>query len=293
MYRNYTFLGRDEELKDIHKALHPRTAALEDESRNEVRGNAVKDELTKYEAQLQKVSTTPSNHIRSPACCIIQGLGGIGKTQTALEYSFTSETNYDAISWVRSELESTLGPTYALIAKELGLTKDLGGHDGQNQGQTIDRARHWLSTTNDFTTINLKNLDRDRGSDLIFKYLKRKPNSLEEEEYARKIADLLGGLPLALATIGGYISQTEDTVSGFFESLKTSSNAWEASAIGPAKQYEKTLSTVFELALREIPEDARSLLNILAFLNPDQIPESLFLNELGRSSFPFLSTKAK
>ena len=147
--------------------------------------------------------------------------------------------------------------------------------------------------TENFTTIQIKDLSREQGADLLYACMGRKAVDDNEFEYARKISDLLGGLPLALSTIGGYMRQTGDPVVEFFDHLRTSCNAWEVSAIGPAKQYERTLATVFQIALKELPDDARSLLNILAFLNPDRIPTELFTDQVGNSAYPFVATKPK
>ena len=143
------------------------------------------------------------------------------------------------------------------------------------------------------TTIQIKDLSRDQGAALLYSCMRRPADDEDEKECAREISDLLGGLPLALTTIGGYIHQTGDAVADFLDNLKTSCNAWVASASGPAKQYERTLATVFEIAFKELPDDARSLLDILAFLNPDHIPIEMFTVRVGNSSFPFLSSKAK
>lgn len=147
--------------------------------------------------------------------------------------------------------------------------------------------------TENFTTIQIKDLTRDQGADLLYTCLRRGSASQDEREYARKISDLLGGLPLALTTIAGYMFQTKDSIPDFFDYLQTSCNAWTASAIGPAKHYEKTLATVFKVALKELPSDARTLIDILAFLNPDHIPERLFIDRLGNPQFTFLASKPK
>lgn len=145
--------------------------------------------------------------------------------------------------------------------------------------------------TENFTTIQIKDLTRDQGADLLFKCLRRNSKNEDELEFARKISDLLGGLPLALTTIGGYLHQTGDAISDFFNYLKTSCNAWVASASGPAKQYERTLATVFDIALKELPADARNLINILAFLDPDFIPEEPFTKQVGNDDYPFLASR--
>ena len=131
--------------------------------------------------------------------------------------------------------------------------------------------------TDHFYDFDLENLEREVGSELFFRYLKRPPSDGDEEEIARELSDHVDGSPLALATISGYICESQSTVIEFLESFKRSSKVWGASAGGPAKQYKGTLETVFKIALEELPDDARHLLHLLAFLNPDSIPEDLFI----------------
>ena len=167
--------------------------------------------------------------------------------------------------------------------------------DSKTQGSILITTQKpdFFPVTDIFQIVNVKSFSREDGSNLLFRYLRRDPIDEEEKESAEKISDLLDGLPLALATIGGYINQTVSNASDFLENLKTSSKAWEASAIGPAKQYEKTLKTVFEIAFQELPDNARSLLNILAFLDPDSIPEDLFVDNIGSPFLKFLDTRSE
>ena len=52
----------------------------------------------------------------------IYGLGGVGKTQIALEYTHKYQDNYKVVWWVNSETELTLLTDYASLALVLGLT---------------------------------------------------------------------------------------------------------------------------------------------------------------------------
>ena len=167
--------------------------------------------------------------------------------------------------------------------------------DSKIQGSVLITTQKpdFFPVTDIFQIVNVKSFSRDDGCDLLFRCIQRDPIDDKESESAKQLSDLLDGLPLALATIGGYINQTVSTVPEFLENLKRSSNAWEASAIGPAIQYEKTLKTVFEIAFGELPDNARSLLNILAFLNPDSIPEELFISNIGSSVLNAMHTKAE
>lgn len=121
MYKNFIFLGRDSELKDIREALHPAPEI----------GSPAQD------------TSRQSKYGQGVACCILQGLGGIGKTQTALEYTFKYREDYDAIFWVRAELNSGIASAYANICSLLGLS----GPSDVDEGEAVELAKKWLSTT--------------------------------------------------------------------------------------------------------------------------------------------------
>ncbi len=142
------------------------------------------------------------------------------------------------------------------------------------------------------STVPIKSFGRDDAAALLFKYIQKEPAGEKEEEVARELSDTVDGLPLAIATIGGYISQSGSNLVEYIETLKTSSNAWTASAVGPVNQYEKNLETVFDIAIGELSDQARGAIGILAFLNPDHIPEALFEKAIETRSLDFLRKKA-
>jgi hypothetical protein len=43
-------------------------------------------------------------------------------------------------------------------------------------------------------------------------------------------------------------------------------------------RYDKPFNAVFNIALYQLSEDTRNPLYILAFLNPDEVPESMLLS---------------
>jgi hypothetical protein len=144
-----------------------------------------------------------------------------------------------------------------------------------------------------FKKVEVTNFGREERSDLLFRYLERSLDEINEDEteVACQISDILGGLPLAIATMGGYMNESECPLDAFLTNIKKSSNAWEAGAVGPVQQYEKTLETVFQIALGELPPSTQDFINILAFLNHDSIPEELFLTQSGDPSLPFLKKR--
>src|SRR4051812_27252584 len=51
--------------------------------------------------------------------CTLCGLGGMGKTQIALEYCYRNEDNYRYIFWIDADTEGTLQNSFADVARAL------------------------------------------------------------------------------------------------------------------------------------------------------------------------------
>jgi len=51
----------------------------------------------------------------------LSGLGGIGKTQTAIEYAYRYQQDYQTLLWARADSESILFSDFILIAQALNL----------------------------------------------------------------------------------------------------------------------------------------------------------------------------
>ena len=74
----------------------------------------------------------------------ISGLGGVGKTQTVLEYAHQYRGDYDAVFWISAASELELRTEYAQIAARLGLPHDAGDAEG-----AMRAARRWLESSPD------------------------------------------------------------------------------------------------------------------------------------------------
>ncbi|HLZ55694.1 MAG TPA: FxSxx-COOH system tetratricopeptide repeat protein [Ktedonosporobacter sp.] len=73
----------------------------------------------------------------------ISGLGGIGKTQLAVEYAYRHARNYQAILWVGADTHEALISGFVALAKLLGLPQK-NEHD---QKVIVQAVKHWLKTT--------------------------------------------------------------------------------------------------------------------------------------------------
>lgn len=84
----------------------------------------------------------PSNSPSTQHMCI-WGLGGIGKSQTALEYAYTYAGDFDAMFWVRAETRPSLTQSFLSIAFNLGLTTPSAR---LSPDEIRDTVHHWLRT---------------------------------------------------------------------------------------------------------------------------------------------------
>ncbi len=114
--RNLFFSGREDLLTQLHAELHEgRTAALTQ---------------------------------------AISGLGGVGKTQLAVEYAYRYYQEYQAVLWAHAESVEVLTSSYIEIAALLNLP----GKDSQEQAIIIQAVKRWLQNHRNWLLI-LDNAD--------------------------------------------------------------------------------------------------------------------------------------
>ncbi len=70
----------------------------------------------------------------------ITGLGGIGKTQIAVEYSYRYQDEYHFVLWVQANTHEILTSGFLAIAVLLNLPVK----DAQDQGMVVQAVKHWL-----------------------------------------------------------------------------------------------------------------------------------------------------
>ena len=246
----------------------------------------------------------------------ITGMGGIGKTQIAVEYAYRYQNEYDLVWWIHSEESSTLSADYLALANRLQLPVKTSAE----QRVFVNMARHWLEGTSRRWLLIYDNVENIRevsdllptqgnGQILITSQhpewrshakilptdqftpteakaflLKRTGNN--DQTSADKLIELLGGLPLALEQAGAFIEKTGvslDTYIQLYE--KQRRDLWQQET--PPKDYKATVTTAWELAFQRIRESSPAsitLLNLCAFLAPDEIPLSIF--QVGQTYLP-------
>jgi class 3 adenylate cyclase/tetratricopeptide (TPR) repeat protein/DNA-binding XRE family transcriptional regulator len=93
----------------------------------------------------------------------LTGLGGIGKTQSAVEYAYRYCNEYSAVFWARAASRETLVVDYIAIARLLSLP----GQDDQDQMQTVMATKRWLEQHGNWLLI----LDNADTLSLLFDFL--------------------------------------------------------------------------------------------------------------------------
>jgi hypothetical protein len=84
----------------------------------------------------------------------LNGMGGIGKTQTALEYAYRRRQDYKAVLWAGANTRETLIADFAAIAGQLNLPEK----NAQDQGEAVAAVKRWLENNSSWLLI-LDNAD--------------------------------------------------------------------------------------------------------------------------------------
>ncbi|HEX6480559.1 MAG TPA: helix-turn-helix domain-containing protein [Ktedonobacteraceae bacterium] len=91
------------------------------------------------------------------ASYVLHGLGGVGKTQIAVEYAYRHAQEYTAILWIDAETPESIASSFLSVATLLGLPE----RQGTDPGRIAPAVQRWLSTHRQWLLIwdNIEDLD--------------------------------------------------------------------------------------------------------------------------------------
>lgn len=189
------------------------------------------------------------------------GLGGIGKTQTAVEYAFRYKDDYQHIFWVKAEAKESLTSDFAQLASLLNLPEK----QAQDQQEVVNATQRWLKqhehwllildnaddlsltspfiqglqsghtllttraqATGTISRVEVQKLPDQEGeifllrrAKLITKDTPYETIPQELRTQALPIVRELDGLPLAIDQAGAFIEETHCGLTGYLDLYRT------------------------------------------------------------------------
>ncbi|PFR04433.1 hypothetical protein COK31_11235 [Bacillus cereus] len=268
--KNPFFMGRNMELKNLEKALSSQDIAV-----------------------IQAIS----------------GLGGVGKTQLALEFCYQKKEEYDVIYWINAENISSIIGSYEELASILKLPIK----DKQNNSITLETIKQWMQTNSNWliifdnltdeeilrsflpnvfegkvivttrksnisslnSPINLDKFTRDESIQFILDRLHKLDDFAGD---AKILAETLDDLPLALEQACAYIIETGISIENYLKRFKKFKDIIIKE--GKPIDYDYTIATTWEISFRELKKRnpvALEFISICSFLSPDKIELDLFI----------------
>lgn len=251
-----------------------------------------------------------------PRRVVLGGLGGIGKTQIAIAYARRHQRRYTSVIWLNATSELTLHANLRSVAQGLVPAADLARLDKQ---QVLARIHEWLShpensrwllifdnydDPNQFdvdsfcpnighgsviVTTRLPDLVTGRrvrvlplqaiDDSLDILQARSGRENVKDDAGARRLAERLEGLPLAVVTAGAYLCKSSTT---FQQYLDIYQERWKIDPRRPMqlREYQdRTLYTTWNLSYSRLVNDdpdAAHMLRLLAYFDNQKIWYDLF-----------------
>lgn len=230
----------------------------------------------------------------------LHGMGGVGKTQLALEYAHRFRDDYDLVWWIPAEQLEGVRSSYVELAERLGLSTE--GDPGEvvarvrEQLRTGEPHRRWLIVFDNaddpgdleeylpyptghilITSRNPRwsgvaqrmEVDVFQRSESV-RLLRNRAAHLTEAD-AERLAEWLGDLPLALAQAAAWQVETGMPVDEHLELLREhATELLEQQVAGYPASVVATWKVAFD-RLRELNPAAAQLLQLCAFFSAEPI----------------------
>ncbi|MFD8422276.1 FxSxx-COOH system tetratricopeptide repeat protein [Streptomyces sp. NPDC059466] len=247
----------------------------------------------------------------------IHGMGGVGKTQLAIEYAYRHQSEYDIVWWIPAERPGQIGQALVELAQRLGLgtsaEANIAGpavrealREGRpysrwllifDNADSPERVRDYFPTGGSGTILVTSrnrrwsvvgpSLEVDVFTREESKQLLRRTSAYGEEltdADANLLADALGDLPLALEQAAAWRAETGMPVSEYLRLFEHKRS--ELLEVSPPPDYQLPVAAAWNVSLDHLETrslTALRLLQLCSYFAPDPISRSIF-SGLGGSS---------
>jgi uncharacterized protein (DUF2164 family) len=239
----------------------------------------------------------------------LYGMGGVGKTQTAVAYVYRHKADYERIYWITAATQASLLAGFEDIATTTGCAKQTGHSDLKSLAKIV---LAWLQQQQETWLLVIDNLDqievingflpaRAPGKHTLITTRNPHANGIParglevplpeisegvemlytlsglESDFqtaeAENVVKELDKLPLAIEQAGSYVREVTRSFAAFLDDYHTHRkdlHKWQPSG---NRQYERSVATTWSISFEYIRNQnplATSLFQLLSFLNPDR-----------------------
>jgi len=231
------------------------------------------------------------------------GLGGVGKTQLAIEYAYRHLDEYILVWWINAEDTTLIGEQFANLAGRIGL--DVTGDsakDAQTAKTNLEFSKDWLLIFDNASDpvglrpwlpggaghvlitsrnpawgglglrVEIDTLPRSEAVELLRWHVVGL-----DEDLASEMASELGDLPLALEQAAAYLEETGVDAASYLIRFRRRREMFLDK--GRVTAYGGTVDTAWSLAMDQLSKENKAavqLLQLCALLAPEPIPLTLF-----------------
>ncbi len=258
--------------------------------------------FTGRDAELEDLRNQLANTASAVAVLAVSGLGGVGKTQLAIEHAWRRAADYDLVWLVSAEIPDAIAGALAPLAEHLGVTVDEPSQLVAAVHGALSRRHRWLLVFDNaenpdalgpylppagtgHVLVTSRNpgwrgwgatLDLDVWSEDEAAVFLLARTGADDEQAARSVAIELGLLPLALEQAAAYIGETGMTLVAYRRLL--ADRRPEVLERGTPTFYRQSVAATFGLVYDRataLSPPAARILRTCAFLAPDDIPIEL------------------
>ncbi|MCX4987875.1 MULTISPECIES: FxSxx-COOH system tetratricopeptide repeat protein [unclassified Streptomyces] len=248
----------------------------------------------------------------------LHGMGGVGKSQIAIEYVYRYGKEYDLVWWIPAEQTNLVVQSLIELGEYLHLQAGANRSAVPTVLEALRRGRpysNWLlvfdnaenphevrqffprngpgrvlvtSRNSQWSTLaSSLEVDVFTRTESVELIKRRSPQILDEA--ADRLADALGDLPLAVEQAAVWLAETGMPAQQYLELFET--KCAELLEVAPPADYDLPVAAAWNVSLDRLREDhpaALQLLQICAFFAPEPIARGFFEAVRGVSAPPDL-----